>query len=248
MLSSVLTTSPQILGQMVDEFWLNVRKRYKFSFYRENNSSPWTGRLLFRRSLLKMFNDGPIFFNSLSENEEKNIIFFSNLVSSTCSFGQVECNFDNRYKNILRERRELFTPCPKTIPNSKFFKTLNFSPTCSSAHVECNFDNSWKNFGSRPKNFVQLPKTIEEAQFFGKFFPKLVPMDRWNESTLGNPIKIFKQKAENLRSLSKNEEGNKTWWEVFFPRIVPMVTLKAIWLSPLAQVPRKAEFITADVR
>ena len=130
----------------------------------------------------------------------------------------MECNFDNRYKNILRERRELFTPCPKTIPNSKFFKTLNFSPTCSSAHVECNFDNSWKNFGSRPKNFVQLPKTIEEAQFFGKFSPKLVPMDRWNESTLGNPMKIFKQKAENLRSLSKNEEGNKTWWEVFFPQ------------------------------
>ena len=94
---------------------------------------------------------GHFFFSSLSESEEKVIIFFSNLFSSNCSYGQVECNFDNRYKNILHEGREMFTYCPENRRNFIFLKTKLFSPTCSSAHVECNFDNSWKSFGSRPK-------------------------------------------------------------------------------------------------
>ena len=122
-----------------------------FLFTEKNIFYPWTGRLLFWRSSLKLFEDGPLFFSSLSENEEKIIIFFSNLISSNCSYGQVECNFDNRYKNILHEGREMFTYCPKNRRNFIFLKTKLFSPTCSSAHVECNFDNSWKSFGSRPK-------------------------------------------------------------------------------------------------
>ena len=39
-------------------------------------SSPWTSRLLFWRSLLKMFDDGPICFCALSENEVQIINFF----------------------------------------------------------------------------------------------------------------------------------------------------------------------------
>ena len=136
----------------------------------KNISYPWKDSLLFWRSLLKIFDDGPIFFNSLSENEEKNIIFFSNLICSNCSYGQVECKFDNRYKNVLEEGWETFTHCPKLIRISNFFKTIKFSPTCSSAHLKCNFDKGWKSFGSRPKKFVQLPKMIEEVQFFWKFF------------------------------------------------------------------------------
>ena len=45
-------------------------------FTEKNISFPWTGRLLFWRSLLKLFDDGPLFFSSLSENEEKMIFFF----------------------------------------------------------------------------------------------------------------------------------------------------------------------------
>ena len=123
----------------------------KFLFTEKNISYPWTGRLLFWRSLLKLFDDGPLFFSSLSENEEKMIIFFSNLFSPNCSYGQVECKFDNRYKNVLHEGREMFTYCPNNLQNFVFLKTKIFSPTCSSAHVECNFDNRRKIFGSRLK-------------------------------------------------------------------------------------------------
>ena len=49
---------------------------------------------------------GQFFFSSLSEKEEKVITFFSNLFSLNCSYGQVECNFDSRYRNILEEGRE----------------------------------------------------------------------------------------------------------------------------------------------
>ena len=95
-------------------------------FTEKNISFSWTGRLLFWRSLLKMFDDGPLFFSTLSENEEKIINFFSDLFSSNCSYGQVECNFDNRLKNILDEGREMFTYCPKEIRNFIFLKTKNF--------------------------------------------------------------------------------------------------------------------------
>ena len=123
----------------------------KVLFTEKNISYPWTGRLLSWRSLLKLFDNGPLFFSSLSEKEEKVITFFSNLFSSNCSYGQVECNFDNRYRNILEEGWEMFTYCPKSIQNFVFLKTKIFSPTCSSAHVECDFDNRLKIFGSRPK-------------------------------------------------------------------------------------------------
>ena len=142
----------------------------KFPFTEKNISSPWTCRLLFWRSLLKIFDGRPIFFSSLSENEEKILNFSSNLFSPNCSYGQVECILDNRYKNILREGREMFTHCPKMMRNSNFFKKTFYSPTCSSVHVECNFGNSWKSFGNRLKKFVQLPKKIEEVQIFGEVF------------------------------------------------------------------------------
>ena len=141
MLISVLTTSPQTLGQMADRFWLNVRKRFKFSFTDKNPSSPWTGRLLFWRSLLRTFDERPLFFSSLSGNEWEIHNFFPQFLSSKCFYGQVDCSFDNPDKNVLREGREFFTPCPKMIQISNFFKTINISPTCSLAHVECNFDN-----------------------------------------------------------------------------------------------------------
>ena len=138
------------------------------------------------------------FFQLIVRKWREEHIFFSNLICSNCSYGQVECNFDNRYKNVLEEGWETFTHCPKLIRISNFFKTIKFSPTCSSAHVKCNFDNSWKSFGSRPKKFVQLPNMIEEVHYFWKFFSKIVPLDRWNENTLTNPMKILKQNAEKL--------------------------------------------------
>ena len=79
-----------------------------------------------------------------------------------------------------------------------FVRNIKYFSTCSSAHVECNFDNPRKNFGDRPEKFAQLPKVIEEVQFFGKFSPKIVLMDRWTECTLANPIKNLQQKAEKL--------------------------------------------------
>ena len=90
-------------------------------------------------------------FQHIVRKWRENHNFFSDLSSSNCSYGQVECNFDNRLKNILDEGQEMFTYCPKKIQNFIFLKTELFSPTCSSAHVECNFDNSWKSFDSRPK-------------------------------------------------------------------------------------------------
>ena len=170
----------------------------------KNPSSPWTGRLLFWQSLLKTFDERPLFFSSLSGNEWKFLIFYFEFLSSKCSFGQVECIFDNPDKNILREGREIFTHCPKMIRNSNFFKTKSFSPTRSSAHVECIFDNSWKSFGNRPKKLVQLPKMIEKEQFFRKFFPKSVLIDRWNECILTNPVKNLPQKAEKLTLTVRN--------------------------------------------
>ena len=78
MLNSVLTTSPQTLGQMADEFRLNVRKWFKFFFTEKNISYPWTGRLLFWRCLLKMFDDGSLFFQHIVRKWRENHNYFSN--------------------------------------------------------------------------------------------------------------------------------------------------------------------------
>ena len=123
----------------------------KLLFTEKNISYSWKDSLLFWRSLLKMFDDGPIFFQLTVRKRRESHNLYSTLFSSNCSYGQVDCNFDNRYKNILDEGREMFTYCPKSIRNFIFPKTKIFSPTCSLAHLECNFDNSWKSFSSRPK-------------------------------------------------------------------------------------------------
>ena len=96
--------------------WSSAECPKTVNFFTEKNISfSWTGRLLFWRSLLKMFDVAPLFSSALSEKEEKVIIFFSNLFSSNCSYGQVECIFDNPDKNVLRQGREIFTHCPKLI-------------------------------------------------------------------------------------------------------------------------------------
>ena len=193
----------------------------KFHFTEINISYPWKDSLLFWRSLLRMFDDGPIFFQLIVRKRRESHNFFSDLFSSNCCYGDVECNFDNLYKIILREGREMFTHCPKLIRNSNSFKTKSFSPTCSSAHLECNFDNSWNSFGSRPKKFVQLPKLIEERQFSRKFFPKIVLMDRWKGKHFWQTRwNCSNRRPKNLGSLSKIEEGNITWWEVFSPEVI----------------------------
>ena len=163
----------------------------------------------------------------------------------------MECIFDNPDKKVLRESREVFTHCPKMLQISNFFETINISPTCSLPHVECNSDNSWKSFGNRPKKIVQLLNILEEVQKSREFFPKNPKRFLWTggmNALWQTRWKIFQRRPKNSRSLPESEEGNTIWWEVFCPRSVPMVTLNAILLTPSAQVPRKAEFITADVR
>ena len=194
----VSTTSPQTLGQMAEKFSMNVQKQLNIFFPEKNFSSPWTGRLLFRQSLLKIFDERPFFFSSLSGSEEKIKKCFPNLLSSNRSYGHVECNLDNPYKHIVQEGREILYPCPKLIWNSFLFKTLTFSPTCSAARVECSFDITWKRFGKRPKKVVHLQIMIEEVQFFWKFSPKISLMDNWTECNLANPIRNLQQKAEKL--------------------------------------------------
>ena len=81
----------------------------------KNFSSPWTGTLLFRQSLLKIFHKRPIFSAHCREVKRKSWNVFFKLLSSNRSYGQVECTFDNTYKNILREGWKIFTPCPKLI-------------------------------------------------------------------------------------------------------------------------------------
>ena len=127
----------------------------------------------------------------------------------------------------------MFNHFPKMIRNSNFFKTLIFSPTCSSAHVECNFDNSWNSFVNRPKKFVQRPKMIEERQFLKKFFPKIVLMDRWKESTLANPMKLFKQKAEKLRLIVQNWRRKHNLMRIFFPKKCSYSHVKGSFVNPV---------------
>ena len=57
--------------------WSSAECPKTVNFFTEKNISfSWTGRLLFWRSLLKMFDVAPLFSSALSEKEEKVIIFF----------------------------------------------------------------------------------------------------------------------------------------------------------------------------
>ena len=155
------------------------------------------GRIVccFDNACSKCLTTGQFFFSSLSENEEKVIIFFLICFPQIVPTDKWNAVLTIVTKISWKKAGEMFTNCPKMIRNFNFSKTIKFSPTCSSAHVECNFDNSWKSFSSRPKKFVQLPRRIEKVQYLWKFFCTIVPMDSWNESILANPMKILKQKA-----------------------------------------------------
>ena len=172
----------------------------------------------------------------------------SNFLSSNCSYGQVEFDFDNPYKNILREGREFFTYCPKMIRNLNFFLTINFSPTCSSAHVECNFDNSWNNFGNWPGNVCSTSKNDGRSSFFWKSFSQNVLLTGRMNALWQTRSTLFNRRPKSLRSLSEKEEGIIFWWEDFFPRIVPVVKFFAILLNPSEEICSKAKFVTVDVR
>ena len=149
MQNSLWTSSPQTYVKWPKNFRWMSKNDLTFLSTEKNFSSPWTGRLLFRQSLLKIFDKRPIFSAHCREVKRKSWNVFFNLLSSNRSYGQVECTFDNPYKNILREGWKIFTPCPKLIRNSYLLKTLIFSPTYSSEHVESNFDNTWKSFANR---------------------------------------------------------------------------------------------------
>ena len=203
-----------------------------FLYTEKKISSPWTGRLLFWRPLLKMFDDGPVFFSALSENEEKVIFFFLIYFPEIVPMDRWNAISTIVTKFILREGREMFTNCPKMIRNSNVFKTKNFSPTCSSAHVECNFENSWKGFGNRPKKFVQLPKVIE-VQLFRNFFPKIVLMDKSNACTLINPVKNLPQKAEKLTLTVRKWKRKSRVMRSFFPQKCSYSHVKGSFVNPV---------------
>ena len=76
MLNSVLTTSPQTLGQMADEFRLNVRKWFNFFLPRKTFLTLGRVDCCFDDACSKCLTTGQFFSSTLSENEEKIIYFF----------------------------------------------------------------------------------------------------------------------------------------------------------------------------
>ena len=78
--NSVSTTSPQTLGQVAENFSMNVQKRFNIFFTEKNFSSPWTGRLLFWQSLLKIFDERPFFFQLIVRKWRENQEMFSKFI------------------------------------------------------------------------------------------------------------------------------------------------------------------------
>ena len=82
--------------------------------------------------------------------------FFFLKKKTKCSFGLIECSFDNRARKFLLKARIFSDIIPKKIL-LMFFKNL-FFPKCSRGHVESTFDNPVENsksdiFGCGPSFF-----------------------------------------------------------------------------------------------
>ena len=134
---------------------------------------------------------------------------------------------------------------------TKFFfpENKNFFPDVFLGTRRMQFRQQLKKFRQQAEIVCSTSKNDRRSKLFLEvFFPKLFLWTGGMKALWQTRWKILNRMPKNLRSLSKSEEGNKSWWEVFFRRSVPMVTVKAILLTPLEQVPRKAEFITAVVR
>ena len=105
------------------------------------------------------------FIRSMSENDRKKIQFFRKKNPQKCSFGHVECSFDNPAEIFSTDSRKIQAQFPKMKEN--FFQKIYLSSKCSSGHIKCNFDKYAENFPSNfQKTFAQCPKMIKK--FFSK--------------------------------------------------------------------------------
>ena len=94
------------------------------------------------------------------------------------------------------------------------------------------FRQHLKKLRQQAENFVQIPKVIE-VQLFRKVFPKLFLWIGGMNALWQTRWKIFNRRPKNLRSLSKNEEENIFWWEVFFPQKCSYGHVKRNFVNPV---------------
>ena len=156
-------------------------------------------------------------------------------MSSIFSYGQVECIFDNPDKYILQESRDIFSRCPKSIRNSNSFKALNFSAICSSAHVKCNLDNPWNNFGKRPDKLVQLPKMIEEVQFFWKFFSQKCSYGQVEWMHFDKPGEKFSTQGRKTYAHWPKMKTEIKFDEKIFPQKCSFGNVKCNFVNPIGR-------------
>ena len=217
--------------------------------FTEENLSPWKGRLLFRRLLLKFFDERPFCSAHCPEMKRKSWkVFFLLLLSSNCSCGQVECNFENPYKNILQEGREIFPHFPKLIRNSKFFGTSNFYPTCSSAHVKSYFGQHLKKLQQQAEKVCSTFKNDRKSTVFLEVFSINCCYGQVEWKHLSKPDE--KSWAEGRKTYAHCPKMKKELWfdRTLFPQKCSQGQVKRNFVNPSEAVPLKAKIITVNVR
>ena len=187
-----------------------------------------------------MFNDGPLFFSSLSENEEKIIIFFlicfpqvvpiDKWNASLTIVTKISYMKAGKCSLIVRKRYEiLFSWKQKIFPDM-------FLGTC-----RMQFRQQLKKFRQQAEKVCSTSKNDRRSTISLEVFLHNCSYGQveWEHSDKSDE-NSWTEGRKTYAHCPKMKKETKLDEKFFFHRSVPMVTLKAILLNPLARVPRKA--------
>ena len=186
MQNSNLTTSPQTLGRMADKFWMNVQKRFKFSFYRENSFFPLDGKIAVLTILAENIWRKAAFFGSLSGNEWKIIIFFWTFVVKMFLWtGEVHF-WQSRQKHLAR-RPGNFHSLSEKDTNFYFFQNSKFVPDMFFSTRRMYFRQPLKKFRRQAEKDCSTSKNARRGTKLLEVFPQNVSYGQVEWMHFGKP-------------------------------------------------------------
>ena len=169
--------------------------------------------IIFHRNLYyerKIFPSVDWFFlRNLPTSEWTYSCFFLKILK--CSYGFVECAFDNSDENFSLKIR---WKCETNYKHIVFLKKKYFSPKCFSGHVECSFNNPVKDFSAKSEKFSPTVEKIYKVKIFFHFF-LLKRSYGQVQCTYEKPAKNFSSKFEYF-SLDARKNS---WIYCFFQNI-----------------------------
>ena len=158
--------------------------------------------MLFWQHCWKHFDKVSKVFDQRPKLIKKHISSSKNSLSSKCSYGHIECGFDNPADKSLTKSQDYIFSGRNMLKKHKIL-SMKFSPSnCSHGNVESSFQKPAEKILPESQNFFGTMSQTSEKKYISEknFRPQKVPMDNAVYSTL---LKVISSGRKNFCALSK---------------------------------------------